>query len=96
MKKKLSLIIAAAIVAVIAGATWAALVPSVGPFVALLEACAGYACGYFYRRELDANSIFKLSAEVEELKKTNEELVAAAQTGTVKISTVRKAKAKNN
>lgn len=90
MKKKLSLIIAAAIVAVIAGTTWAALVPSVGPFVALLEACAGYACGYFYRREIDSNSISKLSVELEQQKELNDKLMNAPTSSTVKVSTVRK------
>ena len=61
-------IIASAVIAFFAGAIWVSEVPTVATFVAFLEVCAGFGCGFFYSQDLIKKDMTKLQEELTTIK----------------------------
>lgn len=78
MDKKV-FVIASAILAFFAGAIWVSEVPIVATLVAFLEVCAGFACGFFYKKLLDEQKMAEYEAKIlalrSELTKTEDKKV---------------------
>lgn len=67
MNKKVIIIICA-VLAFFAGAIWVSEVPTVATLVAFLECAAGFACGFFFNRELTNGEKESLNEELKSLK----------------------------
>lgn len=75
MDKKV-VIIGSAILAFFAGAIWVDQVPVVASLVALLEVCAGFACGFFFKKFKDDAAMENLKNEISALEEKLKKAVA--------------------
>lgn len=75
MDKKVMIIIGA-VIAFFAGAIWVSEVPVVAPLVAFLEVCAGFACGFFFKKFKDDAAMENLKNEISALEEKLKKAIA--------------------
>lgn len=71
MTSKKMLIAFGGILAFFAGAIWMDYVPVVAPLVAFLEVCAGFACGYFFCKDVMTSEVDKCAETIQKLLDEN-------------------------